>query len=194
MTEEIGINQLKRRDFLRAGLVFGAGAAGLAAGYAAVPDAFARAVYAAKTNGVSNDHVLVMIQLAGGNDGLRTVIPLQDPKLHDLRPKLADMSVGQALPISADFGLNQNLKGVKSLWDQGKVAIVEGVGYPSPTFSHFESIRIWETGDPSRRQVDGWLGRTLARPTTPSATRSPAAPAAPPMCPARCATSRPRSP
>src|SRR5438270_512829 len=163
MTEEIGINQLKRRDFLRAGLVFGAGAAGLAAGYAAVPDAFARAVYAAKTNCVANDHVLVMIQLAGGNDGLRTVIPLQDAKLHDLRPKLADMSVGQALPISGDFGLNQNLKAIKKLWDQGKVAIVEGVGYPNPTFSHFESIRIWETGDPTRRQVDGWLGRTLAQ-------------------------------
>jgi uncharacterized protein (DUF1501 family) len=162
MTEEIGINQLKRRDFLRAGLVFGAGAAGLAAGYAAVPDAFARAVYAAKNQGITNDHVLVMIQLAGGNDGLRTVIPLQDPKLHDLRPKLADMSVGQALPITNDFGLNQNLKGIKALWDQGKVAVVEGVGYPNPTFSHFESIRIWETGDPTRRQVEGWLGRTLA--------------------------------
>jgi uncharacterized protein (DUF1501 family) len=163
MSEEIGINQLKRRDFLRAGLVFGAGASGLAAGYAAVPDAFARAVYAAKSNGVHNDRVLVMIQLAGGNDGLRTVVPLQDPKLHDLRPKLAAMSVGQALPINAEFGLNQNLKSVKALWDQGKVAVVEGVGYPNPTFSHFESIRIWETGDPTRRQVDGWLGRTLAK-------------------------------
>ncbi|HSR22327.1 MAG TPA: DUF1501 domain-containing protein [Candidatus Eisenbacteria bacterium] len=163
MTEEIGINQLKRRDFLRAGLVFGAGASGLAAGYACVPDAFARAVYAAKLNGVANDRVLVMIQLAGGNDGLRTVIPLQDPRLHDLRPRLAAMSVGQALPIGADIGLNQNLKGVKALWDQGKVAIVEGVGYPNPTFSHFESIRIWETGDPTRRQGDGWLGRTLAK-------------------------------
>jgi uncharacterized protein (DUF1501 family) len=162
MKEEIGINRLKRRDFLSAGLVFGAGAAGLAAGYAAVPDAFARAVYAAKTSGVENDHVLVMIQLAGGNDGLRTVIPLQDPKLHDLRPRLADMAVGQALPINADFGLNQHLGGIKSLWDQGKLAIVDGVGYPNPTFSHFESIRVWETGDPTRRQVDGWLGRTLA--------------------------------
>src|SRR5215470_9749981 len=151
MSEEIGINQLKRRDFLRAGLVFGAGATGLAA------------VYAAKTNGVQNDRVLVMIQLAGGNDGLRTVIPLTDPSLHDLRPKLAAMSVGSALPITADFGLNQGLKGVKALWDLGKVAVVEGVGYPNPTFSHFESIRIWETGDPTRRQVDGWLGRTLAK-------------------------------
>src|SRR5438105_8406120 len=163
MTKEIGINQLKRRDFLKAGLVFGAGAAGLAAGYAAVPDAFARAVYAAKREGVTNDQVLVMIQLAGGNDGLRTLIPLTDPKLHDLRPKLAAMSVAQALPITEGVGLNQNLKGLKQLWDQGKVAIVEGVGYPNPTFSHFESIRVWETGDPSRRQVDGWLGRTLAQ-------------------------------
>jgi uncharacterized protein (DUF1501 family) len=161
MKQEIGINQLKRRDFLKAGLVFGAGAAGLAAGYAAVPDAFARAVYAAKNNGVDNDRVLVMIQLAGGNDGLRTVIPLADPKLHDLRPKLAGMSVGAALPLGNDWGLNQNLKGIKSLWDQGKVAIVQGVGYPNPSFSHFESIRVWETGDPTRRQVDGWLGRTL---------------------------------
>ena len=163
MAEEIGINQLKRRDFLRAGLVFGAGAAGLAAGYAAVPDAFARAVYAAKQNGVANDNVLVMIQLAGGNDGLRTLVPLSDPTLHDMRPKLAGSMVSQALPLNNDYGLNHRLSGIKALWDQGKVAIVQGVGYPNPTFSHFESIRIWETGDPTRRQVDGWLGRTLAQ-------------------------------
>src|SRR3989440_1918761 len=145
MKDRIGINQLKRRDFLSAGLVFGAGAAGLAAGYAAVPDAFARAVHAAKTSGAKNDRVLVMIQLAGGNDGLRTVVPLQDPTLHDLRPKLAAPSIAQALPLTNDFGLNANLKGVKSLWDKGRVAIVQGVGYPNPVFSHFESIRIWET-------------------------------------------------
>lgn len=163
MQDRIGINQLKRRDFLRAGLVFGAGAAGLAAGYAAVPDAFARAVYAAKTNGLGNDNILVMIQLAGGNDGLRTVIPIQDPALHDLRPKLAAMSVGAALPITPSLGLNQNLKGLKSLWDAGKLAVVEGVGYPNPSYSHFESTRVWETGDPTLRQVDGWLGRTLAQ-------------------------------
>jgi uncharacterized protein (DUF1501 family) len=162
MNKEHGINQLKRRDFLKAGLVFGAGAAGLAAGYAAVPDAFARAVYAAKKEGVTNDNVLVMIQLAGGNDGLRTVVPIADPKLHDLRPKLAGSMVSQALPLNNQYGLNHSLSGIKGLWDKGKVAIVQGVGYPNPTFSHFESIRIWETGDPTRRQVDGWLGRTLA--------------------------------
>jgi uncharacterized protein (DUF1501 family) len=160
---QIGINQLKRRDFLKAGLVFGAGASGLAAGYAAVPDAFARAVYAAKQEGVTNDNVLVMIQLAGGNDGLRTIVPLSDPTLHDLRPILSGPMVSQALPLSTDFGLNHNLGGIKRLWDKGKVAIVQGVGYDNPTFSHFESIRIWETGDPTRRQVEGWLGRTLAK-------------------------------
>src|SRR3977135_378061 len=108
MTTEIGINQLKRRDFLRAGLVFGAGAAGLAAGYAAVPDAFARAVYAAKREGVTNDHILVMIQLAGGNDGLRTVVPLAEPALHHLRPKLSGPMVSQALPLHDKFGLHQH--------------------------------------------------------------------------------------
>ena len=155
MTSEIGINQLKRRDFLKAGLVFGAGAAGLAAGYAAVPDAFARAVYAAKREGVTNDNILVMIQLAGGNDGLRTVVPLAEPALHDLRPKLSGPMVSKALTLSDQFGLNHNLGAIKGLWDKGRVAIVQGVGYPKPTFSHFESIRIWETGDPTRRQVDG---------------------------------------
>jgi uncharacterized protein (DUF1501 family) len=163
MSKEIGINQLKRRDFLKAGLVFGAGVSGLAAGYAAVPDAFARAVYAAKLEGLSNDNVLVMIQLAGGNDGLRTVVPLSDPALHDLRPVLSGPMVSQALPLSSDFGLNHNLGGIKNLWDKGKLAIVQGVGYDNPTFSHFESIRVWETGDPTRRQIDGWLGRTLAQ-------------------------------
>lgn len=161
--DQVGINELKRRDFLRAGLVFGAGASALAAGYAAVPDAFARAVYAAKQEGVKNDNVLVMIQLAGGNDHLRTVIPLQDTKLHDLRPVLAAQSVPMALPLNSSFGLNQNLSGIKSLWDQGKLAIVEGVGYPNPSFSHFESIRVWETGDPTRRQVEGWLGKTITK-------------------------------
>ncbi len=163
MSQEHGINQLKRRDFLKAGLVFGAGAAGLAAGYAAVPDAFARAVYAAKRQGITNNKILVMVQLAGGNDGLRTLVPLQEPKLHDYRPRLAGPSVAQALPISADYGLNHNLAGVKKLYDQGRVAIVHSVGYPNPVFSHFESIRIWETGDPTRRSVNGWLGQLMAK-------------------------------
>lgn len=163
MSEQNGINRLSRRDFLKAGLVFGAGAGALAAGYAAVPDAFARAIYALKHAGGQSDAVLVMIQLAGGNDGLRTLIPLRDPVLHDLRPQLAAASVATAIPITDGFGLNHNLSRLGRLWQQGKVAVVEGVGYPNPSLSHFESIRVWETGDPTRRQVDGWLGRTISR-------------------------------
>ncbi len=158
----IGLDRIGRREFLRNGLVFGAGAVGLAAGYAAVPDAFARAVYFAKRDGVANDRVLVMIQLAGGNDGLQTVIPLQDGKLHDLRPTLGD-AAQSALPLGRDVGLNRSLSGIKSLYDKGKVAIVQGVGYPQPSFSHFDSIRVWETADPLKRQQDGWLGRTIER-------------------------------
>jgi uncharacterized protein (DUF1501 family) len=156
------LTKLSRRDFLRSGLVFGAGAAGLAAGYAAVPDVLARAVYAAKQENVVNDKVLVMIQLAGGNDGLQTVIPLTDQSYRDLRPTLSK-AAETALPISKEFGLNKNLKGTKALFDQGKVAIIQGVGYSKPSFSHFDSIRVWETGDPERRQQDGWLGKTIAQ-------------------------------
>lgn len=163
MTEPNGINRLNRRDFVKAGLVFGAGASALAAGYAAVPDAFARAIYALKRAGGRSDAVLVMIQLAGGNDGLRTVIPLRNSVLHDLRPQLAAASIAKALPMNSDYGLNHNLPRIAKLWDRGKVAVVEGVGYPQPSLSHFESIRVWETGDPSRRQVNGWLGRTISR-------------------------------
>ena len=160
--QNIGIDKISRRDFLSRGLVFGAGARGLAAGYAAVPDVFAKAVYAAKSAGVTNDRVLVMIQLGGGNDGLQTVIPIGDPKYRDLRPTLGK-EADAALAIDKDHGLHQNLKGIKSLYDQGKVAIVQGVGYPTPSFSHFDSIRVWETGDPTRRQQDGWLGKTIAK-------------------------------
>src|SRR6266508_2689408 len=107
------LSRLSRRDFLKNGLVFGAGAAGLAAGYAAVPDVFARAVYAAKQEGVTNDRVLVMIQLAGGNDGLQTIIPLKDSAYRDMRPALSK-AADSALPISPEYGLNRTLKGVKS--------------------------------------------------------------------------------
>jgi len=71
--------------------------------------------------------------------------------------------VSQALPLTTDFGLNHNLGGIKGLWDKGKVAIVQGVGYPNPTFSALRIDPDLGDRDPTRRQVDGWLGRTLAK-------------------------------
>src|ERR671935_364705 len=162
MKELGGTNGLTRRDFLRSGLVFGVGAQALASGYAAVPDVFARAVLAAKSAAVQNDKVLVMIQLGGGNDGLQTVIPIASSQYHDFRPQLSAVAA-KALPISKDLGLHENLKGIKSLFDAGKVAIVQGVGYPNPSFSHFDSIRVWETADPARKAQDGWLGAAIAK-------------------------------
>ena len=160
--QNIGIDKISRRDFMKKGLIFGAGVRGLAAGYAAVPDVFAKAVYAAKGAGVSNDRVLVMIQLGGGNDGLQTVIPISDGKFRDLRPTLGK-EADSALRLDNNWGLHQNLKGLKSLYDQGKVAVVQGVGYPTPSFSHFDSIRVWETADPTRKQQNGWLGKTIEK-------------------------------
>jgi uncharacterized protein (DUF1501 family) len=143
-------------------LIFGVGAGALAAGYAAVPDVFARAVLSAKSAGIANDRVLVMIQLGGGNDGLQTLIPMTNPAYRDLRPQLS-AAAAKAQPISQDLALHENLKGIKKLYDEGKVAIVQGVGYPKPSFSHFDSIRVWETADPARRQQDGWLGQAIAK-------------------------------
>src|SRR5919201_1968955 len=159
--DEKGIAWYSRRDFMKAGFVFGVGAPALAAGYAAVPDVFARAIFDAKQAGVVNDRVLVMLQLGGGNDGLQTVIPLGNGRFRDLRPTLGAVA-DKALPITNELGLNEKLAGIKKLYDQGKVAIVQGVGYPQPSFSHFDSIRVWETADPARRQQDGWLGKAIA--------------------------------
>jgi len=119
-------------------------------------------VYAGKKDGVQNDRVLVLVQLAGGNDGLQTVIPLHDAKYRDLRPQLGS-AAKDALPLTKDLGFNKAMPGLKALWDHGKVAVVQSVGYPNPSFSHFDAIRIWETGDPTRRAEDGWLGKTIEK-------------------------------
>src|SRR5437762_12839983 len=117
------LTRLTRRDFVKNGFVFAAGAAGLAAGYAAVPDVFARAVYAGKKDGVMNDRVLVMIQLAGGADGLQTVIPMNDPNLRTLRPTLSRAG-DTALSLGNGFGRSRRMRGITALYDGGKGVIV----------------------------------------------------------------------
>lgn len=145
---------ITRRDFLASGL--SATAAGLIA-----PPALAKGVFAATQEGIHNDRVLVVLQLGGGNDGLNTVIPHGDPAYARARPTLG-IKPEAALPIDERVGLNPALTGIKSLYDAGRVAIVEGVGYDRPTYSHFEGLYVWEHADPQRRMNDGWLGRLLA--------------------------------
>jgi len=143
-----------RRDFLASGLLsVGAGIV--------VPPVFAKGVLAATNDSVHNDRVLVILQLAGGNDGLNTVVPYADPAYHDARPQIG-IAADKVLRLDNNVGLHPSLPGIKKLYDAGKVAVVQGVGYPNPIYSHFESLDVWQYGDPTRRTQDGWLGRLLA--------------------------------
>ena len=145
---------ITRRDFMVSGLT----ATGVSL---VVPPVLAKAVYAAAADGIHNDRVLVVVQMAGGNDGLNTVVPYADPAYMSVRPSLG-IPAEKVLRIDSAVGLNPVLGGVKRLYDSGQVAIVQGVGYAQPTYSHFEGMYVWEHADPARRQTDGWLGKLLA--------------------------------
>jgi uncharacterized protein (DUF1501 family) len=102
--------------------------------------------------------ILVVLQLSGGNDGINTLIPFADPNYSTLRPTLG-FSVDQVLHLTDSVGLNPNLAKLKALYDQGKVAIVQGIGYPNPNRSHFRSMDIWHSAHPDTFERSGWLGR-----------------------------------
>ncbi len=108
----------------------------------------------------SSDRVLVVLNFQGGNDGLNTVVPHGDPSYYRYRPTLGIPS-GQVLRIDDAVGLNPMLAPLKKMYDAGKVAIVQGVGYPEPDHSHFRSTEIWQTAAPGRYETTGWLGRYL---------------------------------
>lgn len=103
--------------------------------------------------------ILVVLQLAGGNDGLNTVIPYEDDAYHVARPRLRFTS-DRILKIDNHIALNPRLTGLKSLYDEGHVALAQGVGYPNPNRSHFRSTEIWQTASDSDKTAnEGWLGR-----------------------------------
>lgn len=138
---------MKRRDFLKlAGL---AGVALWAPGLMAGERAAGR-------------RTLVLLELGGGNDGLNTVIPFRDDAYHRARPSLGVPS-GQVLKLDRhDVGLNPALGGLHRIWGEGELAVIEGLGYPSPNRSHFRSIEIWETASSSDQTLDeGWLAAAL---------------------------------
>ena len=108
----------------------------------------------------SKDPILVVIQLTGGNDYLNTVIPYGDGRYHDNRPTVG-IPADQVLPIDDQYGLNPALPEIKSLYDAGKVAVVNGIGYPTPNRSHFRSMDIWHTCEPEKVGTEGWLGRVI---------------------------------
>lgn len=146
-----------RRHFLRNGLTL-LGAA------ATVPTfldrtALAMAAPPGKNARKTDDApILVVLQLAGGNDGLNTIVPVRQDAYYRARPQLA-IQRKDALSLSDDIALHPAAAGLKELYDDGLVGIVQSVGYPNPDRSHFRSTDIWETADPETRIHRGWLGR-----------------------------------
>ena len=106
------------------------------------------------------DPVLVVLQLSGGNDGLNTIIPYTDPLYNDNRP-LVRIPEDQVLPINDKIGFNPAMAPIRRLYDEGKVAIIQGVGYQSPSRYHFRSMDIWHTCEPAKVGDEGWLGRAI---------------------------------
>jgi len=87
------------------------------------------------------DPVLVILQLSGGNDFMNTIIPYTNPLYYDNRPNVR-ISEDQVMPLNDELGFNPNMPEFKGLYEQGKVAIIQGVGYPKPNLSHFRSMDI----------------------------------------------------
>lgn len=157
-----------RRQFLKTTL----GSATLLSAGVTVPTFLARTAAAAQ--GKSGDRVLVVVQLAGGNDGLNTVIPFADDHYLRNRPTLR-IGAGQALKIDDYLGLHPRMAGFSRLLEEKRLAIVQGVGYPNPDRSHFRSMDIWQSARPELpTPVDGWLGRALDASPRPAGHDVPA--------------------
>ena len=106
------------------------------------------------------DKSLVVIQLTGGNDYMNTVVPYGQGLYYDSRPVIS-IPADQVLPIDGQVGFNPNMSEIKGLWDQGKVAVINGIGYFNPNRSHFRSMDIWHTAEPDAIGKEGWLGRAI---------------------------------
>ena len=106
------------------------------------------------------DPSLVVIQLSGGNDAMNTVVPYTNGIYQDSRRAIR-LTEDDVIDLNGKLGLHPNLGPIKSLWDDGKVAILNGVGYPRPNRSHFRSMDIWHTAETVEIAPDGWLGRAV---------------------------------
>lgn len=150
-----------RRSFLRHSTLGGALSVTVPSFLAATFDQLhaAEADKATQAKTGRDEPILVVVQLAGGNDGLNTLVPFADDDYHRARPKLG-LKASQVLRLSDTTGLHPALAGFRALHDDGLFAAVEAVGYPNPNRSHFRSTDIWMTAtDSDRFSNKGWLGR-----------------------------------
>jgi uncharacterized protein (DUF1501 family) len=150
---------MDRRSFLRnLGMIAGAGTVSMALGDVPLR-AFSKSFLNIKE---VNGRVIVILQMSGGNDGLNTIIPYEDSLYYNARPTIG-IKKTDAVRLSNLTGMNPNLMPLKSLFDDGKMAVVQNVGYDNPNRSHFRSTDIWLSASDSDVVVeDGWAGRFLA--------------------------------
>ena len=106
------------------------------------------------------DPVVVVLQMTGANDYLNTIIPYTNEHYFDARPKVG-IPADQVLPIDDQVGFNPNMGPIKKLWDDGKMAIIHGIGYENSPRSHFRSMDIWHTCEPDIVGTEGWAGRVI---------------------------------
>ena len=104
-----------------------------------------------------DDKVLVVVQLTGGNDFLNTIVPYNSGHYYDARKKIV-LNQDEVLPIDNQLAINANAAPFKRLYDEGNMAIVQGIGYPDSNRSHFRGMDIWHTCEPDRVGLEGWLG------------------------------------
>jgi uncharacterized protein (DUF1501 family) len=103
--------------------------------------------------------ILVVLQMAGGNDGLNTVVPYANDHYYQARPKIG-LKADALLKLNGEVGLHGAMKAFKELYDDGHLSVIQGVGYPNPNRSHFRSTEIWQTASDSEQvEKHGWIGR-----------------------------------
>jgi uncharacterized protein (DUF1501 family) len=154
--------KLTRRAMIKDGLlVVSAGMIMPAVFSRGVASARAQALDGSRIAQTASDRTLIVVQMAGGNDGLNTVVPFSDPMYLKVRPTLA-IAENKVLPLDTGLGLHPNLLPLKKLWDAGHLAIIEGVGYPNQSLSHFQAMDIWQTLDLSGNGSEGWLGKLVS--------------------------------
>lgn len=146
---------ISRRDMIKKG---GMIAVGLVAPRWLSSIAEADIIRTAQGGKATGDTVLVVCQLSGGNDGLNTIIPWANKMYYDLRPTIA-IPEDQVVKLDDHMGMHPALKPIADLYKQGKVAVIQNVGYPKPNRSHFASMDIWQSASPERTLKYGWIGR-----------------------------------
>ncbi|ARA92180.1 hypothetical protein AWN76_002650 [Rhodothermaceae bacterium RA] len=123
--------------------------------------AFGQAPLLSALRALETERILVLVQLSGGNDGLNTVVPVEDDRYYNARPTLA-IARNQTLSIAPELGLHPSLASLEGLYGDGRLAIVQNVGYPSPDLSHFRSTDVWMSArDAGESARTGWVGRYL---------------------------------